>query len=229
MKHQDRAYAEVRHQLLEGTLRTRHDFSRRRLATKLGVSPSCVHSVLQRLEVERLVDSRPQAGTWLREVDWEEYHQLYDLRELIEPYAAARAARWIDDDQLAIIEQACEDIEHLLAELETGARPRDVVERTLGAEQRFHGTIMAAARNPMAGHFVENLRILSYVRYAAQVESQTLDANAWWDLIRRRMQKTAPEHRRVLDALRRGDAQLARRLMLRHIRRGRERLGLNQP
>jgi DNA-binding GntR family transcriptional regulator len=216
LESQDRAYYCARRKLLEGRVPTRQELSRRRLAEESGVSPGCAQFALSRLESEGLLVSRPQSGTYLRPLDLDEYHQLYDLRELIEPYAAGRAAAWLTGEQLERLEESCAVIAGLLARLEKGDEPPDHLERAVRAEHLFHGTIMGAARNPMAAHFVENLRILNYTHYYAR---------------RRRLgqhtvhyRRTVREHRAILEALRARDAAAAERRMRTHVRNGRFRL-----
>ena len=83
----DQAYHAVRRHLLRGAPGR---VSRRRLAAELGVSQACVQAALGRLEGEGLLETRPQSGTHIRVVDIAEYHRVYDLRELLESYAAGR-------------------------------------------------------------------------------------------------------------------------------------------
>jgi DNA-binding GntR family transcriptional regulator len=219
-EHQHRAYHSIRRQLLAGRLRTRKDLSRRKLAAELGVSPGCVQSVLGQLEAEKLLVSRPQSGTYLRQIDIEEYHQLFDLRMLIEPYAAGRAARWITAGQLERLEQTCAEagrIRRAMGDDADPAVPVELLEQSCRMEHQFHGTILEAARNPTAAHFLENLRILHhYTLFFAQLRPR--------EVLLHRAGNTEAEHRAVFDALCAHDAAAAKRLMRLHLRRGRFRL-----
>jgi DNA-binding GntR family transcriptional regulator len=213
--HQVRVYEYVRQKLLEGRVRSRKDLSRRRLAAELGVSHSCVQVVLGRLEAERLLVSQPKSGSSLRQLDPNEYHNLYDLRELVEVYAVGRAAQWISPDQLDRLQEACDALAKLLDDLEhAGEKTMSTagLEELIRTEHLFHGTIMDAARNPLAAHVLENLRILNYYRFfAGRYPPLTNVAE---------QRKTVAEHREVLARLRARDVKGAVRLMRRHLRNG---------
>jgi DNA-binding GntR family transcriptional regulator len=213
-ENEERVYHTIRRMLLEGRVKHRKDLSRRKLAEKLGVSPGCVHAALGRLEVEGLLLSRPQSGTFLRQLNIEEYFHHCDLRELIEPYAARRAAAWITPAQLAVIEHSCDEIT-AVAELERasgGSFEASLIERSVRAEHLFHGTIMEASRNPTAAHFIENLRIMRIALPLNQARDRAARIEE--------AQRTDREHRAILAALRSGDGEAAHQHMLLHLQNG---------
>src|SRR5689334_1779179 len=114
---QERAYRWIRQRLLECKIRSRRDLSLRRVAGEIGVSHVCVDDALNRLEGEGILVSRPRSGTFLRQLSAKEFDHLCDVRECIEPYAAARAARAIKPAQFATLERCCRDMAALLAEI----------------------------------------------------------------------------------------------------------------
>jgi DNA-binding GntR family transcriptional regulator len=216
---QDRAYHTIRRMLLEGRIQDRKDLSRRRLAAKLGVSPSCVQPALGRLEAERLLVSIPQSGTYLRPIDFEEYQHHWDIRELLEPYAVRRAARWLTAAQAALVELSCDEITAIRNDLErddSEAVADSYIERVVRVENLFHGTIMEAARNPTAAHFMENLRIQRLTVLFNRVYNRA----TWIDVFKR----VDAEHRGILEALRAGDGEAAEQRMLLHLQNGRREL-----
>lgn len=211
----DRAYQAVRRQLLRGQPRR---LSRRTLAQELGISQACVQAALGRLEGEGLLETRPQSGTQVRVVDMDEYHRLYDLRELLESYAAGRAATRITARQLARIDRSLRAHAAQVEVLARGRRPmptRTELAPVVAAQHVFHTTILEAADNPMAQRFVENLRMLGfYARFAM-----------FWprpELVER-LRTALAEHGAIARALRAGRADDAERLMREHIRVSRYR------
>jgi DNA-binding GntR family transcriptional regulator len=212
---QDRAYRSIRQKIVEGRVRSRKDLSRRMLQAELGVSSTCIQVALARLEGERLLESRPQSGTFLRQINFQEYCDHYELRERLEPHAASRAATRITPAQLKLLHQSCKDYaaleEHWNGDV---ARVSDeFLDRAVAAENLFHGTIMEASGNGTAAHIVENLRVVGYNR----LMTASLPPAIVLDLLKR----TVQEHRGIYAALKKGDAPNAMRRMLRHIRRGR--------
>lgn len=212
---QDRAYQAIRRKILDGRVRTRKDLARRVLQAELAVSSTCIQVALARLEGEGLLESRPQSGTFLRQVDFQEFCDHYELRECIEPYAAGRAASKITAAQLRRVAQSCDDYAALEDHWQAGpAALSDAwLDRCTAVENVFHGTIMEAAGNATAARIVENLRVVHYNRAmtAALPPAIVLDL----------LKLTVKEHRAVLAALQQRDARAAERAMRRHLERGR--------
>lgn len=68
------------------------------VARRLGISQTPVREALSRLEAEKLVNKVPNVGYRASgQLTLEEVRDLYELRLLLEPFAAARAAERIDD------------------------------------------------------------------------------------------------------------------------------------
>jgi DNA-binding GntR family transcriptional regulator len=212
---QDRAYRLIRRKILEGRVHSRKDLARRVLEDELGVSSTCIQVALARLEGEGLLETRPQSGTFLRRIDLKEYCDHYELRECIEPHAAARAAEKITAAQLKRVRQSCDDYAVLEDYWRTDpvSISDDFLDRAGAAENLFHGTIMEAAGNLAAARIVENLRVLQYNREM----TASLPPAIVFDLLK----LTVKEHWAVYAALKQRDARAAQRRMLRHLRRGR--------
>jgi DNA-binding GntR family transcriptional regulator len=210
---QEQAYQMIRRKILEGRVRSRKDLSRRVLQAELGVSSICVQVALARLEGERLLESRPQSGTFLRKVDLKEYCDHYEVRECIEPYAAGRAARRITPAQLKQVKQSCRDYKAVEDYFRTGpaAVSEEVLDRTVRAERLFHGTIMEASGNDTAAHIIETLSIENYNR----VTNAHLPPAIFLKLT----ELAVRDHCRILAALQSGDARKAVRSMRYHLHR----------
>jgi DNA-binding GntR family transcriptional regulator len=208
----DATYRQIREKLLDGSIRSPRDLSRRRLAAALDATPTHTQWALNRMEAEGLLESRPQSGTFVRKLSHEEFQELYDVRRLIEPYAAGRAARFIRSDELAQLEQACDEMGKLpeIFERTPGeAIPPEYDERLVQLEIAFHGAILQAARNAEAARIVENIQILTHLiqRNPARRRETSIAT----------LQRTVAEHRAIAAAIRSADSKLARRLMRRHI------------
>ena len=87
--------------------------SERRLAEVLGVSRPSVREALKRLETDHLVVSYPRRGTFATVVDITELAAISEIRELLEPLAARRAAENASPQLRAEIREKAEEISQL--------------------------------------------------------------------------------------------------------------------
>jgi GntR family galactonate operon transcriptional repressor len=126
------------------------------LCQEMGVSRTVVREAIKSLAAKGLVESRAKRGTIVRPakswnyldpevLEWQARTdsscryllQLTELRQAIEPAAAAMAAERATEDQLRGISEACAEME----------RTADCVEGFLAADLRFHTEILHAAGN----------------------------------------------------------------------------------
>lgn len=208
-----KAYDYIQEKLLTGEFEPGQKLSRRKLAEEIGVSPALVQHALGQLERAGLVDCRPQSGTYVREFTVQEYADLCELRNLIEPYAAARAAERINDQQLTVLEDSCDRFEILEQQVPSTTDPHELwkIHRQIIDEERiFHGTILAAAANSLLTSLSQSLRLLAQVRH--NFAGKTLDPKP----------NVALEHRGIVEVLRLHDPDLARSRMFDHLHAGRE-------
>jgi DNA-binding GntR family transcriptional regulator len=87
-----KVYERVRRGILSGELQPGQPMSRRRIATELRTSPLPVASAFQRLEFEGLLESRPRAGTRVREVSLKDVRDHFVVWEALETQVAMRVA-----------------------------------------------------------------------------------------------------------------------------------------
>ena len=129
-----------------------------RIQEEFGVSRTAVREAIRLLSAKGLTSSRPKIGTRVRPtVDWnmldpevlrwqvdqnptEQFiHDLFEMREIIEPAASSRAAERATEDQLATLAKAMEGIQN-----EARGSPEQIK-----ADIGFHMEILDASRNPM--------------------------------------------------------------------------------
>ena len=206
------AYKEVRKLLLGGEVQPGQRLSHRSLAKDLGLSRSPVREALLQLEAEGLIEHRPQSGVYLREVSPQELEELYDMREVIEPYAAERAARLASPAQLEQLGAVCNEFMVLAKQpglsdwLESAKNRRRL--STLDID--FHSTVLAAAHNRVARRFFENAQIISLVVSWNHLKTDPA-------ILAKRVAPTAKQHREIYEAIKKRDPVKARRLMRSHI------------
>lgn len=206
------AYSEVRSLILGGHVRPGQRLSHRSLAKDLGLSRSPVREALLQLEAEGLIEHRPQSGVYLRELSLRDLEELYDMREIIEPYAAERAARCANDSQLDRLRRTCEEFTAIAKrqDLATWLESPEHRRRLSLLDREFHSTILTAANNRIARRFFENAQVLSLVFSWNFMATDP-------EVIAARCGSTAKHHKQIYECIRKRDQAAARRYMRSHI------------
>lgn len=178
------------------------------LAERLQVSRTPVRQALTMLEAEGLVEIAPNRGAVVCSFGVEEVWDVYDLRAVLEGYAARRAAERIREEELVRLRA-------LVGEQET-VEPgslRDHAEeirRLVELNQDFHGTIVAASRNR---------RLEKLVGRTVEVPL-VFKAFFWYTPEKRHISNHY--HRQILRALEHHDGERAEIVMREHVYEGRD-------
>ncbi|GAA3935389.1 GntR family transcriptional regulator [Actinomadura viridis] len=136
----DTAYEAVRQMILSGRAEAGSRLGEAELAETLGLSRTPVREALQRLGADGLVEVLPHRGA--RVVSWtrEDLDEIFELRSLLEPHAAARAAR-IGQDEAVL-----EDLRGQCDAMERAAADGDLA-RLARLNSRFHAAVIDASGN----------------------------------------------------------------------------------
>jgi DNA-binding GntR family transcriptional regulator len=204
------AYNHLQQQILSGELAAGSIISESRLASELGFSRTPVGEAIQQLVHEGLVEQIPRYGTVVREIDRREIEELYELREALESYAAARAAERITQPQIAQLKLLCARIEQIAKELEAEhaeALIGEMLQSFLAADMAFHILVVRASGNERILKAIRETRTISQI---FRIRRQRHDL----DLVYR----ACDHHGRILRALQQRDGQAAAAHMAEHIR-----------
>ncbi|HVK19095.1 MAG TPA: GntR family transcriptional regulator [Fimbriiglobus sp.] len=213
----EKTYQHLRRKVLTGELQAGSQLVNRTLAEELEVSLAPVREAIHRLASEGLIEHIPGAGAFVRKMSSQDLEELYVLREAVESCAAAEAARYVADWQLDVLDEVCRRFVEIVEEVrrlpaQTATDP--LLDRWLDGEERFHTVIVEAARNRLLAKVVQEYRALVQV-FGVQRHRETI-------LTVTVAEQTARDHEAIAEALRRRDAESARRLMSTHIQRGRQ-------
>jgi DNA-binding FadR family transcriptional regulator len=176
-----------------------------RIQAEFGVSRTAVREAIRLLSAKGLTASRPKIGTRVRPtVDWnmldpdvlrwqldqspsEEFiHALFEMREIIEPAAAERAAERATPEELDRMGVAMEGIQN-----EARASPEQIK-----ADLDFHMAILEASRNPLlrsVGAMIESALSITFSLgwRTVMAEDAILQHRAVYDAIRQRQGEQA--------------------------------------
>lgn len=211
----DRAYRFLRQELSEGNLAPGMQLVNRKLAKRIGVSVIPVREAIHRLVSEGLVEHVPGAGAFVRSPKREDLEELYILRDALESCAAAAAAHYITphllDDLEAVIDEF-RNVRDLIRERAEGHATLAQFSRWLDCEEEFHQIVIAASRNRLIAKVIHEHRAVATVFESQRNSPRLLTAELAGQVCVRK--------ENLLNALRAGDGELARKLMSEHIQCG---------
>jgi DNA-binding FadR family transcriptional regulator len=175
------------------------------LCQELQVSRTALREAVKVLAAKGLLESRPRIGTRVRArelwnlldpdilawrcatgADAEFLRHLTELREIIEPAAASLAAKSRTDEQLHDIERAFKAMEHA-----------QNIGQWVEADLAFHTAVLRATNNPL-------LMPLAAIIGSALESLLSVSARSAGDF-----KRALPDHQKVCEAIRQGDAQSA--------------------
>ena len=182
------------------------------LAKQLGLSRNSLREAVRALSQARVLEVRQGDGTYVSSLDPGELLEptlsathllqgrtvleLFEVRRMLEPEAAALAAQRGDEEVAAALE----------AELDRMVAAGDSADDLVEADAAFHDVIAHAPGN---GVLRALLRSLS---------TSTVRARLWHGIAERgALDQAREEHRRIYEAIAAGDADLARASALLHI------------
>jgi DNA-binding GntR family transcriptional regulator len=176
------------------------------VARSLGISQTPVREALSRLEAEGLVTKAPNVGYRASaQMTREEVNDLFVMRALIEPYAAARAAEGMPAD---IRRQIAEIGEEMAQIQQAGARV--VYARFADADATLHRLVTEGSGNRLIAEAIERLHIhLHLFRFLYNTNAP---------------EEAAREHGRIIEALLAGDPAGAEAAMRDHLENSRQRM-----
>jgi DNA-binding GntR family transcriptional regulator len=189
------AYRALRDRLVMLEIRPGEPINDEALAQSFGFGRTPVREALKRLESERLVVAYPRRGTFATEVNIADLSHISEVREQLEPTAAAAASLRATAADRAVLSGLVADLR----------RKRTAPDALMGLDMRVHRAIYTATHNP----FLEDT-LVRYDNLATRI----------WCLFTDRLPGLAGhvgEHRPLLEAVLVGDADTASALAAAHV------------
>lgn len=186
-------------------------YSENELTKKLGVSRSSIREAMRMLEVAGQVSVKQGKGIFLLDIHSEQLKTFsvwlknneqsikdnFEVRLIIEPKAAGRAAENADKDDIHNMREVCAQFAQCAHDKNT--------EEVIKSDRRFHRLLAGATKNKTL-----------YVLMKAMTTSLP---NGWISSLYTpgRIEKTVSEHEDILDAIIRRDKSSAENSMTRHL------------
>jgi DNA-binding GntR family transcriptional regulator len=174
------------------------------LALRMGTSRGPIREAIRILTGTGLVTPVVNRGVFVRQVSVREMLEIYELRALVFGFAAERACEHITDAHR-------QQFEALLDEMEAAAQAGDsglYYDRNV----QFHALILQLSHHQRAHQLYD-----SYVKELHLYRRQNFNAPG-------NMRRSNVEHRRLYEAISKGNVAKARQCAEEHIQAGRQRL-----
>jgi DNA-binding GntR family transcriptional regulator len=191
----DRAYVELRDQILTLALPPGAPINEERLGRELQLGRTPLREAIKRLALENLISVYPRRGTFVTEINITDLAHISDVRVQLEGHAAYRAAQRLTAEQR-------DELEELLAQVE---RPDGSGDALMGLDAEVHRFVYRCAGNPYLRETLE--------RYL------NLSLRIWYLVLARlpHLFERVLEHRDLLQAIRDGHAERARTIAAEHV------------
>lgn len=196
---EEMVYSRLEEEILSGELARGTALGEIALAKRLGVSRTPIRGALHRLSEEGLVEIVPNRGASVLGINADDLIDIYKIRERLEGLASSLAAKRITKEELSKLNETLELAEFYISKNDT--------ERLKELDTVFHSIIYKASGSRFLARTLSELhrKIKSYRKRSLAVPG--------------RLTKSEDEHREILDAITRGDADMADRLTSLHVQR----------
>ena len=168
------------------------------ISRRLGVGRTPIREAMKRLESDHLVVAYPRRGTFAAGVDIKDLAEISEIRHLLEPAAAARAARMASPKLRQELRDFAREVEQLLPGMQS---QQDLMR----LDMRVHRTIYRATGSR---HLQDVL--IRYDNLATRI----------WSLVLEKLPPVSEhiaQHIELLECIAAGDSEAAARLTAQHV------------
>lgn len=193
----ERVYEFIKRGIMEFSLKPGENISDTDIATRIGTSRTPVREALRQLELEGLVLHTPHRGWMVHALHVQDVENIFEIKECLESMLVRQATKKLTPQDKAVVMKA-------MASMEEATSSKDQ-QAWLAADDCLETTLYAAAGNPRAKQIVSSLNVQWHWIWVGII--------ALGD----RMERSAREHKAILDRVFAGDADGAAALALDHL------------
>lgn len=190
----------LRRAILEGEFAPGERMRQEDIATQFGASRLPVREALRILQSDGLVTLVANSGAWVSQLDERECAESYEIRERLEPLLLRESMPGLTPDDIATMRSLAEEMER-----------KPGVETFLRLDREFHLLSYSRAETVLLSSLIE--RLWNTTQHYRRAFAVLVGAEG------RRV--VHYEHFLLVDAIQRGDAEDAQRVLGGHIRRTR--------
>lgn len=194
-------------QILGGALLPGQRINEPDVAARLQVSRVPVREALRELESSGLVESRRNAGVFVRQIDAVEIRDLYQLRGLLDGFCGRMVAMMSPAQRAPLLDQLNESIERMRL-----AAQQQQVQSYYAENLRFHWLLLEAVGNRPV---TDTYRSLVQKLHVSRLSNLSQDVG---------MQTSIAEHVHIVRTLQQADPQACEALLAKHVSDAYQRL-----
>ena len=198
----EKAYLQIKNMIFQQKMGPGQKLIYRDLSEKLDMSRTPIMFALGRLEQEGFVELIPNLGYFVKEIDVQEFEDLFDLREALEVHALGLAIKNPTDEDFRDLEKRIEQHKEYMLPY------YDLKKLILDAE--VHLQIAVMSKNKVLVKQLRQIFEHIYLRYRVERMHPT------------RLPVASDEHRQLLAAIREKDYATGERIIRQHIQAAKE-------
>ena len=206
-----RVFHRLREDILNGKYAEHEELKEMTIGEEMGVSRTPVREAFRQLEQEGLIQIIPNKGAYVTGITQKDVKDIYMIRSLLEGLCARWATEHITPEQMEEMEENV-----YLAEFHA---QKGHWEQLAQLDNRFHDILYEACDSKMLEH-----QLKDFHQYVLRVRKKTLSQE-------NRGNQSNEEHRRIMEAIRDRNPELAEELAHQHMINAYENMvrnGLNE-
>ena len=195
-----KVYSILKNMIMERQLLPGQKIPQEKLARDLGISRTPLIGALKFLEQDKLVESVPRRGFFVRLFSIEEMVYIFELREVLEGLAARRAAAKITDSQIRELNRFFKDF----------AKQKNIsdVKAYAREDRQFHTFVTNIGAKEFLKSILQTTNIISFSYQVLHSEGLVRPPN-----------ETIHEHLAVIEAIQERNSEAAENLMRQHFKK----------
>lgn len=202
----ERAYRQIRERILTLKLRPGEQIEESVLEQQLSIGRTPIREALQRLSGERLLDSVPGRGFFVKPISIDDIKSLFEALTIFERVAVHLAAERINSE---LIDRLID-----LNELHEAAMVKKDFLKVTVHNTAFHSTLYRATRNDFIQRALDGIyhqaERVGYLTYTKEAHPTGMDAFN---------RKAVEDHKALIECFKAGDAEKAVEVITEHCRR----------
>lgn len=195
-------FEQVKGMILRGEMSPGRRIIENEVADSMGISRTPVREAIHRLAAEGFLNPLPKGGYAVRGLTLSGVEETFDIRSTLESFAAFLAAKRFADEELLPLEEKIDEFQRYLD-------GNDLSELTR-INTDFHELLYALSRSPRLIKMIHDLRDDIFLLRKVMLNSEDMAPLSNQD------------HREMLKAMKKRDAQKVEKLVKKHILRGKE-------